>query len=194
MPIIGLAGKKQAGKDTVFNTACRLIYPSIPLRFAFADAVKEECSKATGMSVANMEDKKYIFRKLYQWWGTDFRRNLFSNDYWLNIVHEKILDTYRLFGKDCIIFITDVRFKNEADFIRSIGGSVVRILRELKEEDFHISETNLDGYIFDFNLCNTGTLEQLTGKVEGMLKHFNIINNDNNSRDYTKAIRDETAE
>lgn len=176
MLIIGISGKKQSGKDTVFEFAKKNIKTQV-LKFAFADGVKEECAKAAGVSIEHMESNKTIYRKLYQWWGTEFRRVLYDNDYWIKYLRDKILcnpiiqkDESDNLGKGVVVFITDVRFKNEANWIKSVGGFLVRINRDTNVIDTHPSETELDDYPFENIINNNLTLEILEWSVQSFLK------------------------
>lgn len=55
--------------------------------------------------------------------------------------------------------VTDVRYINEADALRSRGAEIVRVVRpETQDGDAHESETEMDGYPVDLNILNTGTL------------------------------------
>lgn len=58
--------------------------------------------------------------------------------------------------------ITDVRFPNEAEFIRSLGGALWRIQRPgTGPANGHSSEVALDEYQFDRILVNDGSLADL---------------------------------
>lgn len=91
-------------------------------------------------------------RWVLQLWGTEYRRrSRYGHDsYWLDKVRVLILA-----NPQTHYVITDVRFKNEADFVEEMGGLLVRIRRlalELLEEAarragkgtaLHPSETEL---------------------------------------------------
>ena len=63
--------------------------------------------------------------------------------------------------------ITDVRYKNEAEAIKSLGGILIKVDRETGYKDNHISETALDDYQdWDYVIDNNGTLEELIDKVK----------------------------
>jgi len=69
--------------------------------------------------------------------------------------------------------ITDVRFPNEAAFIKAQGGKVVKVVRpalEGKQGDTHASETSIDEIEPDVLLVNDGTLEDLLLSVQGSLE------------------------
>ena len=87
--------------------------------------------------------------------------------------------------KDFII--TDVRYKNEVEFIKSRKGFLIRIERDLEEKDqihgiIHESETNLDEYKdFDMYIDNNGDLAGLKiasrDIVSGILAIEKLIKN-----------------
>ena len=93
--------------------------------------------------------------KLLQWWGTEFRRQHFGHDYWVKKIFASIpanLD---------IALISDVRFVNEAEAIKQLGGYTINVQRLNRDgSQFfssdrpvnHPSEIALDGYNWDFYL------------------------------------------
>ena len=182
MKIIGLAGKKRSGKDTIYNVAADLLEGRTG-RVGFADAVKHEVSEATGFRMDFIEEHKKDFRLLLQVWGTEFRRNLCGNEYWIEKMAEVLKASKNHYD---YIFITDVRFYNECAFIKEQGGSIVRVQRRLdvvqpsdeSDYDNHSSEINLDDYPeYDYVLNNNGTEKQLQESVNSMLTTLNISKN-----------------
>ena len=186
MKVIALAGKKQSGKDTVFQLARDLFIEEggDPLviktnetvvnlnadvslgvsaasrigRVAFGDSIKHEVSEITGFRVEHIEEHKADFRTLLQVWGTDFRRQMCGDDYWLKKMGEIIEQSKNHYD---VLFITDCRFRNEAAFIKEIGGKIIRVerrvetydtLSDLPDLDAHASETELDNYEYDYDL------------------------------------------
>lgn len=73
--------------------------------------------------------------------------------------------------------ITDTRFPNEADAVKSRGGINIRLQRnsDLDNNDIHVSETALDFYKFDYVVDNNGTIEDLIIKVKEILIKEQII-------------------
>ena len=71
------------------------------------------------------------------------------------------------------IFVTDVRFPNEAELIRENGGVVVRVDRGDYIADAnankHATETVMDTYEFDEVIRNDGDLKQLESAVKQFL-------------------------
>lgn len=70
--------------------------------------------------------------------------------------------------------ITDCRFSNEAEAIKSRGGLLIRVNRGTPDKNAHISETALDNFPFDYTITNNGTIEELSEKVKEFITKFNI--------------------
>lgn len=64
------------------------------------------------------------------------------------------------------IVITDMRFPNEEDMIKSYGGHIIRISRPGFDSDGHRSESSIDLIDYDYLIENNGTIEQLHYEVE----------------------------
>jgi hypothetical protein len=99
--------------------------------------------------------------KLLQWWGTEYRRNQNPN-YWTD-QWKKAINPYA-----DIVLTTDMRFINEAEVVKAAGGFTVRVSRlntdgtpfvDPSRDAAHVSETQLDGYDFDYQITvKTGDL------------------------------------
>lgn len=81
-------------------------------------------------------------REFMQFFGTDVMRKM-HNDVWANACLNKITRE----GSDLAI-IADVRFPNEVEAINKAGGKVLRLERDV-HEDNHDSETALDVKKYD---------------------------------------------
>lgn len=187
MKIIGLSGKKRAGKDTVYKVAADILADQKKNtrvgRVGFADAVKHEVSEITGFRMDFIEKHKDDFRSLLQVWGTDFRRKFFGSDYWVEQMDEVIRSSEDHYD---FLFITDVRFDNEAEFITQQGGVIVKVERrntvfsniQDAVEDPHISENAMNSYSnYNYILNNDGTEKELYDSVKAMLGTINILEN-----------------
>lgn len=99
--------------------------------------------------------------KLLQWWGTEFRRAQ-DDAYWIK--RWKVA----IDPKADIVIATDMRFENEAQAIKDVGGYTVRVNRlnvdgtpyvDPGRDRYHASETQLDGYNVDYQITvKTGDL------------------------------------
>lgn len=131
--LIGVSGFARSGKDTFFERSKLLLEKNgkKAVRVAFADALKSECdellSKYTGISAFTEEDKdKELIRPLLVTYGTHIRRALNQNC-WIEKVQPQVIE---YLNSDHYVFVTDVRFKNEAQWIKMNGGIVVNVSRE----------------------------------------------------------------
>ena len=161
--LIGIRGKKRTGKDTVGAMGVEWLrkHYCSAVRVAFADQLKEEVARATGVSLEDIEVEKAHWRPMLQWWGVEFRRYYHGENYWIREMTKKLIGMEEDFA-----VITDVRLENEAEFVRKSGGLVVRVEREIDAEDSPSSEIGLDGYQhFREVIRNDGSLEDLRQKV-----------------------------
>lgn len=160
MIIIGISGKKYSGKTTLAKVIAECKSDTVIINFA--DALKEEVAKACDVTVEFIEANKKDFRTILQWWGTDFRRKFNKDNYWLARWIQKCKN---LTPEPKLVIAADVRFKNEADLVKQLGGYLVRVERITNVIDNHPSETELDDYKFDLVVTNNGTLEELRETV-----------------------------
>ena len=166
--IIGLTGYAGEGKDTV----CRLLREIEPRcrRFAFADALKRDITAGLGCNVAWINDHKHLpeVRSLLQAWGQVQR--LRDPKCWIRRVDEEITHR-RLCGSDdphdFIPVITDVRYPNEIEWVKSQGGVIVRVARPgCTPVNDHVSERAWLDFTPDYIIPNTGDLSRLAVQVE----------------------------
>lgn len=74
--------------------------------------------------------------------------------------------------------ITDLRFPNEFQAVKEKNGICVRVSRPFYstvQHNVHPSETALDKYTFDYEINNSGSIEDLVKEVRKMLINFKII-------------------
>lgn len=170
MIIIGLSGKKKSGK----NTVSKLIATNTNLKvveIAFADALKQEVARACGVTVVYVEENKDNFRLILQGWGTDYRRKLCNDNYWILAVQNKL----RTIEADVVV-VTDVRFINEYNWLnRNMGAVLVRIARPDIQIDDHVSESALDKVSnWHHIILNSTTIDDLVPQVKELLNKIKI--------------------
>lgn len=131
--LIGISGFARSGKDTFYERCKRILSQAgqDSIRYSFADALKHELDellvKYTGISAFTESNKeKEIVRPLLVTYGTDVRRKL-NQDCWIEKI-TKGVDHDLQHNK--YVFITDVRFLNEAKWIKGEGGMLINIHRE----------------------------------------------------------------
>ena len=158
--IIGLAGTKRAGKNHTASIVRRLCHHTEFHEVALADALKQEVATATGYSVGHIEAHKEEFRPILQWWGTEFRRRMHGDDYWIKRLIEKLVNI-----SEGVVVVTDIRFPNEADTVKMLGGEVWQVVNPESscDTDFHPSEIALDNYSgFSAVLLNHRSIPETT--------------------------------
>ena len=163
--IIGLSGYARCGKDTVAQV---LIDNYVFERVAFADPIREillelDPTLEKGTSLRSMvEDYGWEVakalpevRRLLQVLGVS-ARNILGQTIWVDTAVTK------LSSSDKRYVITDVRFENEAEAIKRLGGEVWRVERPgVEAVNNHVSESSLGSWEFDKYIHNGGTLEDL---------------------------------
>lgn len=109
-------------------------------------------------------DTKERYRGLLRWWGTQYRRELFWDAYWI--------DMHRVFingldsDSNAVIVVPDIRYPNEADYITNNGGVILQVIRpELIADRSHCSDTGMDNYVPFHDVVNSGTLEDLQAET-----------------------------
>lgn len=112
-------------------------------------------------------------REFMQFFGTDVMRKMYE-PIWVNACINKIQQE-----QSELAIIADVRFPNEAKAIEDAGGKVVRLTREV-HEDNHSSEVALDDYPFTDYIDNKiESIDILMVKVKEFyrnLKEQNVSN------------------
>ena len=161
--LIGLAGKKGAGKDTVAKSI------SGAQVYAFADELKYIVNRLFNIPLSllhgSQEDKNRLthvidpiefnrmtVRETLQVFGTDVCRTM-SNEVWINSLDKRLKAEA---DPDKVQIITDVRFTNEIEYIREMGGIVVYLTRDPNKVhvDRHISENTITKDKCDYTLDN----------------------------------------
>lgn len=185
--MIGLAGLMGSGKNEVANMLCDI---GGYVEYAFAYKLREEVAEIlrtkriphdyppaiipTAVHYFGKVDKVWEkpteigMRKLLQWHGTEYRRRLYGDDYWVKQTFQEIFMLPK-------VVLTDVRFQNEYDAIKYDGGEVWLVRRSDREHVYnaaHVSEhfvKTLGPHNVDRVIDNDGSLEDLYEKVREAL-------------------------
>lgn len=172
--IIGLAGKSGAGKSTV-STFFKVPIGSQPNSWvrdiAFAEPLKRAVMAVFGLTPAQVFDPKYkdtiderfgkTPRQLLQDTGSLIRKSHWDIFVCRGVEQLTILQKQPDLD---IVFISDVRFENEASAIRALGGHILHIERKQvlpdAAKDRHESERGFPKLEQDITVHNHGTLQE----------------------------------
>ena len=115
-------------------------------------------------------------RQFLQMCGTEMFRKVWRDDVWVKVAEKQINRIAGSLKTDyCIIFVTDVRFPNEAQMIKDQGGYVIRINRPGVQMMNHASENQIKDLKVDAeftNDCETSAQWSVKFLVE-LVRHFN---------------------
>ena len=170
--VIGLGHKARQGKDL---TASMIIdrLGSKALRIGFADALYAVARVEHGMTTKDAP--------LLQRLGTEVYRQR-DPEIWVRTVYYTLLDK-----RPPVAVLTDVRFPNEAQFVKDLGGTLIKVERFTEDGTTphrdpsrsltHPSETSLDDYAgWDITIQNTtGKMDLLEDSVDRLLEGLKLI-------------------
>ena len=170
-PLIGICGPAGSGKDTLADGIAAM---DIYFKYAFADPIKAAINIMFGFGPAHWENrgwKEEVLpwigvspRTLAQSLGTEWGRDMVDQELWLKIAQQKFakidgtarMEHGRILGLGMII--PDVRFDNEAQWIKDAGGLLLKIDRPSMEisESSHATEAGVDPALIDAVIVNDG--------------------------------------
>lgn len=168
--IVGLLGRARSGKDTF---ASRLEARGF-VRTSFAQPLKDACRVLFGLTDAHLGDLKDVAdpnlptrsatpRQILQEFGTDVMRKHYGDGFWVD-----------RFVRDLPpgnVVVTDVRFQNEVDALRGLGGVIIKIERPGEPKMSHASE-QVDDISADLVVVNDGSLEDFIAKVDELIQYM----------------------
>ena len=186
--IIGVVGFIGSGKGTVGDILER---DHGYKKFAFADALKDAVATIfvwpRGLLEGDTNASRTFRERVDPWWshklgyevtprlilqkfGTEACRVGIADNIWIAALEK------RIHGYDDVV-ITDVRFPNEINFIKSAGGIIIRVKRgddPTPEEisKMHISETAWNSYSPDSVIYNDSTMDDLKENVKLSLTYL----------------------
>ena len=173
--LIGLIGNKRVGKSTF---ADYLVDSKGFKTIAFADPIKEGVKIMFDLTEEQVNgDLKEVVdqrwgrtpRNFLQTIGTDLCRNTFGQDVWIKRMKMEI---EKKMSQKADIIVSDIRFPNEADAVKDMGGILIKITnpRIQTKKDGHISEKLIDQIKYDKLIVNDKeTVEQYHKDIDNLL-------------------------
>lgn len=141
---VAFVGPLRAGKSTMARYF--RAYDQWSSLLSFAGALKEEVAEAVATNpsdrrriLGEMADpnEKHKWRKLLQLWGTEIRRDMYGENYWVDKVEEQLIDNPHLY-----FWSDDCRFPNEYEMLKKYNFAFVRCWPNPKDELLAVHETN----------------------------------------------------
>ena len=177
MKVIMISGKSGCGKDQ----AAKFIYDFLEnkkiITIHFADLVKFYATQYWNWD----GNKDVMGRALLQTIGTEIMRKAFPT-YWAEIVAKYLSATNDIYD---YAIIPDWRFINEYETVDDYNKNVIKVRVNRFEGDTpyinenltetqrnHISETELDNYVFDWIIDSQSDLSELKDNIEIMMKEI----------------------
>lgn len=221
---VAVIGKMHSGKSTLASMLVEKGYT----RVAFADPLKEDIAAALNLlllkyslvdqliDTETIAREKMLFRPIMQWLGTEFFRNYLQRpEHWVQQMRIRIerIEAGTALGMDDLPLVCDdVRFENEAQSLRSMGFSLIRINRRVEDRRFsiwkslveqgmsgdeamklieiafsHSTETLLDGIDVDFEFENTD-LSSLGQFAENIMDGLDPLLTPRDLREFEKML------
>lgn len=183
-PIIGLTGLAGSGKDTA-----RAILEEFGFQgMAFADPIKNmlrDLLTSNGISEQYIDERAMkelpipqlsrpgnpvSYRSLAQTLGTEWGRQLVSPTLWLDLAAAWMADVQEQTFGTLQWAISDVRFENEADWVRQRGGVIWRIHRPgVAPVRAHASEAGVMAMYAVQEIYNDGNIDDLRLQIGALL-------------------------
>lgn len=156
--LVAFIGAIGAGKSTAAQIFCE---GNKFKRISFADPLKGMLSslglssgelygmeKETPNLLLGGKTARYAMQTL----GTEWGRNLISSEIWVNAWLHRVTTNV-----ENSTVIDDMRFQNEYNIVRSLGGIIVKIVRAQSENSdkiSHPSEKEFEAFSYDYIITN----------------------------------------
>jgi len=176
-PYGGRYGTAGAGKDTVAGFLCQIGgYCPIALSDPIKDALEAMFDLEAGVwdqpdfKERSLPSVNTTPRYLAQTLGTEWGREVIRSDLWLLLAEQRIC---RLVGTCNGVVITDIRFDNEAQWIKERGGDVVRVVRPAADNQIdnagHGSESGVADELVDVTIDNVRDFDCLFRQARALV-------------------------
>lgn len=182
VPMIGFHGKKYSGKDTAVLGLIEHGYT----RIAFADPLRGLLYDINPIIFTDSRGRVYRWQEVWDTEGYDYLKTLpearrlmqevgtrireRDPHFWVRLAAERIASEPEI----KLWAFSDVRFDNEAQFIRMNNGEVVEIVRDTTGHDEHgadhVSEAGITRSLIDYTLYNTSTIAELHELVRNVAR------------------------
>ncbi len=170
--IIGFTGSMGVGKSLAVRTLEGYLYPKFTTLSKLAQPLYDIQEYAyQRIESAYKRPEGFIKdRKLLQWLGTEWGRDTLSKTLWVDVwkadVEVKIFKGYE-------VICDDVRFDEEAQAIKALGGKIILITSDKTAQRInteagikaHASESGISKHLIDAHIVNNGSVEEYEEKL-----------------------------
>lgn len=171
--VVAFCGAKGSGKDT----AAGAIINEVRIQINFSDPLKNTVKELFGFTDEEIHDpklKEVIVgrwpyqspREVLQLFATEGIRTIWP-DLWMQNWEKKVNESVNR-----NIVVTDLRFQNEFDLIRSMSSMIIRIDNPEQDDNKysgHESEQIYKTFKVDAVIVNDGSIDQLHKKVKELV-------------------------
>lgn len=169
--ILGVTGFKRSGKSEIRKYLVRTYgFTVIPMAKPLKDMLQvglgltdEEVSgslKEVPCEALGDQTPRHAMQTL----GTEWGRMMIHDKLWVSRWKVNALEA------TSDVVADDVRFQNESDAIRDLGGKILRVTRPGSKATAHPSEQALEDLTVDCSIWNAGTLADLHRSVDRALR------------------------
>lgn len=178
--LIGLCGKKQSGKSTVAKHLNSIGFIEISFSYPLKEIIGRQLFGLNDDQLYGSEEAKEAIipdwdmsaRIILQLVGTECFRKVIRDDFWVVLGKRRLIELQHARGQRMNdVVISDCRFPNEMEAIKSLGGLTIRIVREGQvSTDPHPSENSLNDYVTDYTItAKSGDIQGLTNRVASII-------------------------
>jgi hypothetical protein len=181
--LIGITGKIGSGKSTV---ADYLVQNYNFTEYALANPIKK-IGEIFGFDKEQLYGTQEQKLEIHPYWNTNART--FMQKIGTDLFRDKLNEVFPGFCKSSSIWIdifkmhytkhkgniviSDIRFEDEAEAIKSLGGILIRVEREYKNNDeciSHKSEKEMSNIKVDYPINNQAGKNELYEKLDELIK------------------------
>ena len=177
--LIGLTGKAGSGKSTI---AQHLVDRHHFARISLADPIRNGIAAMFPIPTNCLIDRDLKEqphsalcgkspREAMQSLGTEWGRRMIGDNIWLHVAQHKI-DYTRDIETIRGIVVDDIRFENEADWIRNQGCEIWHVIRTDNPNGTHIKHESENGVTCknEIELHNTADIDSILSEVDRLIK------------------------
>ena len=177
--LIGLAGRAGTGKSTIARLLCE---QHAFVEITLAEPIKRALAAMLDLPSAYFHDpstkdlpitwlRNTTAQRLMQTLRNGWGQQMIADDLWLILAARRIARINAQASQMHIsgIVISDLRYADEAAFVRAQGGTVWHIVRPAPPVEAHSSEAGITAQPGDRTCDNTGDLDRLETTLDHLL-------------------------